>query len=65
MNMIIMRERDNIKPVGNGLVWISAGLHFPLVGFLGLPASLLDTPGVVVGAVLGKPGMDHPAQQLT
>ena len=63
MNMIIMRERDNIKPVGNGLVWISAGLHF-LLGFLEVPASLLHL-GVVVDVVLGVPGVYHPATQFS
>ena len=58
-----MRETIPSQP-GNGLVWISAGLHF-LLGFPGVPASLLVLLGVVVDTVLGVPGLDHPTSQLS
>ena len=58
-----MNVRETIpSQAGNGLVWISAGLHFLLLRSPGVPASLLGTLGV---AVPGKPGMDYPATQLS
>ena len=42
-----------------------ARLPFLLLGFPGVPASLLGILGIVVDTILGKTGIDYPATKLS